>query len=69
MAVIYAANGQSQETEYAIQNAIQFGTTAALDAIKQNPELVRIALPVLRKLQKQRQAGGSLQLPLGPRVQ
>ena len=69
MAVIYASNGQSQETEYAIQNALQFGTTAALDAIRQNPDLVRIALPVLRRLQNQRKAGGGLQLPIGPRVQ
>ena len=69
MAVVYASNGQSQETEYAIGNAIRFGSTAALEAIRQNPELLRLALPALRKLQKQRQAGGGLQLPLGPRVQ
>ena len=38
-------------------------------AIRQNPDLVRIALPVLRRLQNQRKAGGGLQLPIGPRVQ
>ncbi len=53
IAEVYRRKGQTQQMQYALQKGVSIGQSQALQVIEKNPELKKVAIPIIRRMFQQ----------------